>query len=63
MNFVMLNPGLAVLNDRQLPLIRALERHGVDVIPLPMRQARSLSGGFHCVSLDVRRRGTLEDYA
>lgn len=63
MNLVMLDPERAVVNDLQLPLIRELERHHVQVVPLPMRQARSLSGGFHCVSLDVRRRGTLEDYS
>ena len=62
MNFVMINPELAVVNDLQLPLIEELERHGVDVIPLEMRHARNLSGGFHCVSVDVRRRGVLEDY-
>jgi glycine amidinotransferase len=63
MNLVMINPGLAVVNDRQVGLIRELEKHGVDVMPLPMRNARNLSGGFHCVSVDVRRRGTLEDYS
>lgn len=62
MNFIMVNPALAVVNEAQVPLIRALEAHGVDVIALPMRHARTLSGGFHCVSLDIRRRGTLEDY-
>ncbi|KAA8707928.1 hypothetical protein [Pseudomonas cannabina] len=62
MNFIMVNPSLAVINDQQVPLIRALEQHGIDVAPLKMRHARSLSGGFHCVSVDVRRRGTLEDY-
>jgi N-dimethylarginine dimethylaminohydrolase len=63
MNFIMINPELAVVNELQVPLIRELERYGVDVLPLPTRHARTLSGGFHCVSLDVRRRGTLEDYA
>ncbi|CAI8703549.1 Inosamine-phosphate amidinotransferase 1 [Pseudomonas chlororaphis] len=62
MNFIMVNPALAVINDQQVPLIRALEKHGIDVAPLKMRHARSLSGGFHCVSVDIRRRGTLEDY-
>ncbi len=62
MNFIMVNPSLAVVNDRQIELIRALEKHRIDVAPLPMRHARSLSGGFHCVSVDVRRRGQLEDY-
>jgi glycine amidinotransferase len=62
MNFIMVNPSLAVVNDRQRPLIRELERHGVEVLPLRMRHARNLSGGFHCVTLDVRRIGALEDY-
>ncbi|HEY4025564.1 MAG TPA: inosamine-phosphate amidinotransferase 1 [Candidatus Dormibacteraeota bacterium] len=62
MNLVMVNPGLAVVNELQKPLIAELETHRVDVIPLRMRHARSLSGGFHCVSVDVRRRGSLEDY-
>jgi N-dimethylarginine dimethylaminohydrolase len=62
MNFIMINPELAVINDLQAPLIREIERRGIEVIPLKMRHARSLSGGFHCVSVDVRRRGVLEDY-
>jgi N-dimethylarginine dimethylaminohydrolase len=63
MNLIMINPGLAVVNDRQVALIKELERHGVTVAAMPMRHARSLSGGFHCVSVDVRRRGSLEDYS
>ncbi|MGC5342613.1 inosamine-phosphate amidinotransferase 1 [Streptomyces sp. DT171] len=63
MNFIMINPDLAVINDQQSPLIREIEKRGVQVAPLRMRQARTLSGGFHCVSVDVRRRGTLEDYS
>ena len=46
-----------------LPLIKELEGHGVEVLPLKMRHARNLSGGFHCVTVDVRRKGQLEDYS
>ncbi|QWF84820.1 inosamine-phosphate amidinotransferase 1 [Amycolatopsis sp. CA-230715] len=63
LNFVMVRPDLAVVNDLQRPLIRALEKKHVTVAPLPMRHARTLTGGFHCVSLDVRRTGSLEDYS
>lgn len=63
MNLIMINPNLAVVGDAQLPLMRALEDHGVDVMALPMRHARTLSGGFHCVSVDIRRTGVLEDYS
>jgi glycine amidinotransferase len=61
MNFMMVIPELAIVNELQKPLIRDLERHRVEVMPLPMRQARTLSGGFHCVSLDIRRRGLAEE--
>ncbi|MCX4823154.1 inosamine-phosphate amidinotransferase 1 [Streptomyces sp. NBC_01142] len=63
MNFIMVRPDLAVINDQQGPLIQEIEKRGIEVAPLKMRQARTLSGGFHCVSVDVRRRGTLEDYS
>lgn len=62
MNFFMVSPDLAVVSDIQLPLIRELERHGVTVTPVPMRHARTLSGGIHCVTVDIRRHGSLEDH-
>lgn len=62
MNLLMVNPNLAIVDRNQIPLIKELEKHGVDVIPLQIRHARTLGGGFHCVTLDVRRSGTLEDY-
>jgi N-dimethylarginine dimethylaminohydrolase len=62
MNLLMIKPSLAIVDRRQEPLIRTLEKHGVDVIPLLLRHGRTLGGGFHCVTLDIRRRGTLEDY-
>lgn len=62
MNLLMVNPNLAIVDQAQTPLIRELEKRGVDVIPLQLRHARTLGGGFHCVTLDVRRTGLLEDY-
>ena len=63
MNFIMINPGLAVVNAEQKPLRKLLEAHGIDTIPLTLRHCRTTSGGFHCVTLDIRRKGTLEDYS
>jgi len=62
LNLLMVNPSLAVVDGRQHTLIRELERRRIDVLPLQLRHARTLGGGFHCVTLDVRRRGTLESY-
>jgi glycine amidinotransferase len=63
MNFFMINPELAVVNEAQKPLIKVLAQHGIESIPLKLRHTRTLSGGFHCVTLDIRRRGNLEDYS
>ncbi len=63
MNLLMLKTDLAVVDAGHVALLRMLERAGVDVIPSRLRHARFLGGGFHCVSLDIRRDGGLEDYA
>jgi len=62
MNFMMVTPDIAIVDRTQVPLIRELEKRRVEVIPLQLRHARTLGGGFHCVTLDVRRRGVLETY-
>jgi glycine amidinotransferase len=62
MNLFMINPGLAIVDAAQHALIRALERNGIDTLPLTLRHARTLGGGFHCVTLDVVRDGAMESY-
>jgi hypothetical protein len=62
MNLLSINPECVVIDKDQVPLMRILEKHGIESIPLPARQARSMSGGFHCNTLDVKRKGGLEDY-
>ena len=41
---------------------RRVEWEGLDVIPLKLRHSKLLGGGPHCVTLDVRRKGTLQRY-
>lgn len=62
MNLLMLAPDCAVVDKHQLPLIKLLEKNGIHVLPLQLRHGRTLGGGFHCVTLDVRRKGSLESY-
>jgi glycine amidinotransferase/scyllo-inosamine-4-phosphate amidinotransferase 1 len=62
MNLLMLAPDLAVVDAHQTELIRMLEQKGINTLPLKLRHSRLLSGGFHCITLDVRRTGTLENY-
>jgi hypothetical protein len=56
------NPNLVVVDQNEPSLIRLLEKEGLDVIPLRLRHSKMLGGGPHCVTLDVRRAGTLERY-
>lgn len=62
MNLLMINPGLAVVDQNQPKLIQMLEKANINVIPLQLRHGRALGGGFHCITLDVRRTGKLESY-
>jgi N-dimethylarginine dimethylaminohydrolase len=62
MNLFSINPNLVVVDQDQMGLIRLLEKQGLDVIPLKLRHAKMLGGGFHCVTLDIRRTGTLQRY-
>jgi glycine amidinotransferase len=62
MNLLMVNPELAIVDASHPELIRALEGHGIHVLPHQLRHARVLGGGFHCVTLDIVRDGGPEDY-
>jgi glycine amidinotransferase len=62
MNLLMINPELAIVDATQPALVRALERHGIETVPLQLRHAQVLGGGFHCVTLDIVRDGGPEDY-
>jgi hypothetical protein len=62
LNVLSLDASTVCVEERQLPLMHALEAHGITCVPLRMRHARTLSGGFHCVTLDLVRDGGLEDY-
>ena len=62
LNFLSVNENLVICDVVQDELRRVLGQHGIETIGLPMRHARTLSGGFHCVTLDVKRKGTRQDY-
>jgi N-dimethylarginine dimethylaminohydrolase len=62
MNLLSINPNLVVVDQDQTALIKLLEKQGLDVIRLKLRHSKMLGGGFHCVTLDTRRTGTLRRY-
>lgn len=55
MNLFSVSPELVVLEEHQDPTRQVLETYGIECAMLPMRQQRTLSGGFHCVTLDLER--------
>jgi len=55
MNLFSINPNLVVLEEHQEPTRKILEGHGIECAMLPMRHSRTLSGCFHCVTLDLER--------
>ncbi len=61
-NLLSVGPDTVIVESRQTNLIRMLEARKFTVIPARMRHARTLGGGPHCCTLDVRRRGSLENY-
>jgi len=62
MNILSINPNLVVVDQDQTALIKLLEKQGLDVIPLKLRHSKMLGGGYHCITLDIRRKGTLQRY-
>ena len=62
MNLFSINPNLVVVDQDQIALIKLLEKQGIDVIRLKLRHSKMLGGGFHCVTLDIRRSGSLQRY-
>lgn len=55
MNLFSVNPNLVVLEENQHPTRKVLEKYGIECAMLPMRHGRTLSGIFHCVTLDLER--------
>lgn len=56
MNLLSINPNLVVLEENQHSLRKQLLQYKIESAMLPMRHERTLGGGFHCVSLDVKRK-------
>jgi glycine amidinotransferase/scyllo-inosamine-4-phosphate amidinotransferase 1 len=57
MNVLSIDPDTVIVDRMQIDLIRQIQRHGLDVVPMELRHSRTLGGGFHCVTLDLHRQG------
>jgi glycine amidinotransferase/scyllo-inosamine-4-phosphate amidinotransferase 1 len=56
MNMLALDPETVIIDAAQNQLINILKSKGISSIPLTLSHSRTLGGGFHCVTLDTRRK-------
>jgi len=56
LNMLVVNPTTVIVDAAQDQLIEILLKKNFTVIPRTLRHSRTLGGGFHCVTLDLRRK-------
>ena len=61
-NVLSLDEKRVVVERREERLATALREWGFEPIPCDFRAFNSFGGSFHCATVDVRRRGTLDSY-
>ena len=62
MNVFSIDEKRMFVEEQQVRLIKKLKEWGFEPIPLPYTTPPMLGGGFHCTTLDIRRKGTLQSY-
>lgn len=62
MNILMLDEERVICDPHHSNMMRALEGWGFTPIPCPFLHYAAFGGAFHCATLDIRRRGSLESY-
>ncbi len=62
MNILSLDQNTVLADERQINLIKELEKHSIKVIKIKMRHMYTQGGGIHCATLDTVRESKLESY-
>lgn len=62
MNVFLLDEKRVIVEASQQSMQRALRDWGFEPIPTPFMNYKLFGGGFHCATLDIRRRGELQSY-
>lgn len=62
MNVFMLDEKRVMVERKEEPLIQLFKKNGFEPILCDFRHFYSFGGGFHCATLDIRRRGSLQSY-
>lgn len=62
MNMLSLDERRVIVEAEEEPTMRFLSEYGFEPIPCPFRHNYKFGGSFHCATVDIRRRGTLQSY-
>lgn len=62
MNVLMVDEKRVIAERHHTGMLRALERWGFEPIPSDLLHYAPFGGSFHCATLDIRRRGSLQSY-
>jgi glycine amidinotransferase len=62
MNVLMVDEKRVIVDPHHTGIMRAMEKWGFEPIPCEFLHFAAFGGAFHCATLDIRRRGTLESY-
>ncbi|MGD9851183.1 MAG: amidinotransferase [Nitrospirales bacterium] len=62
LNILMLDERRVIIEKEEEPFARALKDWGFEPILCPFRNNYRFGGSFHCSTVDIRRRGTLQSY-
>ncbi len=62
MNVLPLDGNHIIVQSEQTELMKLFEQHWFTPVPVRYRHPRLLAGGFHCATLDIRRKGGCEEY-
>ncbi len=62
MNVLMLDHERVIVEKNEETIIKAFKNFGLKPIPCHFRNFNTFGGSFHCATVDIRRRGSLESY-
>ena len=62
MNVFVLDPKTVCVEKSEVYQAEQLDKLGMEVLPVDMRDAYAFGGGLHCCTADVYREGELKDY-
>ena len=51
-----------VVEASETKQMEQMDKLGMEVLPMPFRDAYPFGGGLHCATADVHREGSCEDY-